>query len=95
MEENNYSVETEEEFLEDFGKNAFSDEELNQVLIKAHKNPDPELRIIVKELQYARFLLRHIVEFVEDPNESNDLLTIQKLVKNYVSANLRTNSKNL
>jgi hypothetical protein len=95
MEEINYSIETEEEFYEDFGRNYLSDEELNNVLIKARKNSDAELRFIVKELQYTRFLLKNIIEFVVDPNENNDLLTIQKLVKNYVNAMVKVNNKNL
>lgn len=93
--EADYSIETEEEFYEDFSGRNLSDEELNNVLIRARENSDAELRIIVKELQYARFLLKHIIEFVDDSNENNDLLTIQKLVKNYVNATFRANSKNL
>ncbi len=94
MEETDYSIESEEEFYEDFSNNNLSDEELNEVLIKARKNSDAELRIIVKELQHARFLIKHIIEFVDDSDES-DILTIQKLAKNYVKATIRANSKSL
>jgi hypothetical protein len=93
MEEIDYSVETEEEFYEDFGGRNLSDKELNEVLIKARKSDDSELRIIVKELQYTRFLLKNIVEFIVDSNEDNDLLTIQKLVRNYVNASAKTNKE--
>jgi hypothetical protein len=93
MEEADYSIETEEEFLEDFGSNNLSDEELNDILIKARKNSDAELRIIVKELQYARYLLAHIIEFVEE--DKSEFLTVQKLVRNYVNATIRANNKNL
>jgi hypothetical protein len=55
MEEIDYSIETEEEFYEDFSGRNLSDQELNEVLIKARKDSDTKLRIIVKELQYARF----------------------------------------
>lgn len=60
MQEINYSIELEEEFYEDFSGKNLSDKELNNILIKARKNSDAEFRIIVKELQYARFLLTHI-----------------------------------
>ena len=93
MEETNYSVETQEEFLEDFGAAGLSDKELNDVLIKARKNSDVELRLIVKELQYARFLLKHIIEFVEE--ETSEFLTIQKLVKLYADATVRANNRDL
>ncbi len=95
MAEIDYSIETEEEFYEDFSGKNLSDEELNKVLIKARKTSDAELRIIVKELQYTRFLLKNVIEFVVDPNENKDLLTIQKLAKNYVDATIRANNKNL
>ncbi len=94
MEETDYSIESEEEFYEDFSGKNLSDEELNEILIKARKSSDAELRIIVKELQYARFLLKNIIEFVNDTDES-DLLTIQKLAKNYVNATIKANSGNL
>lgn len=94
MEEIDYSIETEEEFYEDFSGKNLSDAELYEVLIKARKNSDAELRIIVKELQYTRFLLKHIIEFIHDPNEGSELLTIQNLVKNYVDATIKANSKN-
>ena len=93
MEETNYSVETQEEFLEDFGAAGLSDKELNDVLIKARKNSDVELRLIVKELQYARFLLKHIPEFVEE--DTSEFLTIQKLVKLYADATVRANNRDL
>lgn len=93
MEEIDYSIESENEFYEDFGRKGLTDGELNEVLIKARKNSDAELRIIVKELQYTRFLLKNIIDFVVDPNENNDLLTIQKLVKNYVKATAETSEK--
>lgn len=93
MEEIDYSVETDEEFFEDFGGRNLSDDELNEVLIKARRNSDAELRIIIKELQYTRFLLRHIIEFVI-PDES-EFLNIHKLVKSYVNATEKANSKNL
>jgi hypothetical protein len=93
MEEKDYSIETEEEFFEDFSGRTLSDNELGEVLIKARKNSDAELRIIVKELQYARYLLKNIIEFVEE--DKSEFLTIQKLVKSYVDANLRANNKNL
>ncbi|MGI8544346.1 MAG: hypothetical protein ACR2MD_12855 [Aridibacter sp.] len=92
MEEKDYSIESEEEFYEDFSGNSLSDEELNEVLIKARKNSDAELRIIVKELQYARFLITHIIKFIEDSDES-DFLTIPKLVRLYVDATIRANNK--
>jgi hypothetical protein len=92
MEEIDYSIETEEEFLEDFGAAGLSDKELNNVLIKARKNSNIELRLIVKELQYARYLLKHIIEFVEE--DTSEFLTIQKLVKSYVDATVRANNKN-
>ncbi len=56
-----YSVETEEEFYEDFSSVNLSDEKLNQILIEARKNSDAELRIIIKELQYTRLLLKNII----------------------------------
>jgi hypothetical protein len=93
MEEIDYSIETEEEFYEDFSGRALSDNELGEVLIKARKNSDAELRIIVKELQYARFLLRHIIEFVE--TDESAFLNIQKLAKSYVDASIRANNKDL
>lgn len=93
MEEIDYSVETEEEFYEDFSGRNLSDKELNEVLIKARKSDDSELQIIVKELQYKRFLLKNIVEFIVDSNEGNNLLTIQKLVRNYVNATAKTNKE--
>jgi len=93
MEEIDYSIESEDEFYEDFGT-TLSDEELNQILIKARKNSDAELRVTVKELQYARFLMRHIIELIDDSDESK-FLTIQKLAKNYVNATIRVNTKNL
>ena len=93
MKEIDYSVETEEEFLEDFGKVGLSDNELENVLIKARKNSDSELRMIVKELQYARYLLKHMIEFVEE--DESEFLTIQKLVGNYVDVRARANDRNL
>ena len=92
MEEIDYSIETEEEFYEDFSGNHLTDEELNDVLIKARKNSDPELRVIVKELQYARFLLRHIIEFADDRSA---FLNVQNLAENYVKVLEKTNNKNL
>lgn len=83
MEEKDYSIETDEEFYEDFSGRNLSDEKLNEVLIKAGKNSDAELRIIIKELLYARFLLKHIVEFVED--ERSEFSHIRKLAENYVT----------
>jgi len=91
MEEIDYSIETEEEFFEDWGSNNLSDEDLTKILIKARRNSDAELRIIIKELQYARYLLTHIVDFVEE--DTSEFLTIQKLVKIYVNAIIRANSK--
>jgi hypothetical protein len=64
---------------------------LNNILIKARKNSGAELRIIVKELQYARFLLKNIVEFVEE--DKSEFLTIQKLVKIYAEATIRAGNK--
>ena len=93
MEDINYSVEIQDEFLEDFGIVGLSDNELHNVLIKARQNSDVELRLIVKELQYARYLLKHIIEFVEE--DTSEFLTIQKLVKNYVDGTMRANSKKL
>ncbi|HEY8562373.1 MAG TPA: hypothetical protein VIL74_18495 [Pyrinomonadaceae bacterium] len=60
-------------------------------MIKARKNSGAELRIIVKELQYARFLLKNIVEFVEE--DKSEFLTIQKLVKIYAEATIRAGNK--
>jgi hypothetical protein len=80
IEETDYSNESEEEFLEDFETN-LADEDLNEILIKARKNSDAELRVIVKELQYVRFLMKHLVNFIEGNNE-NSALT--ELAKNYV-----------
>ncbi|NJM52740.1 MAG: hypothetical protein HC846_04690 [Blastocatellia bacterium] len=77
MEEADYTVESEDEFYEDFGAN-LSDNELNQILIRARETSDTELRIVVKEVQYARFLMKHIVEPINDESE---LTTIQKLAK--------------
>ncbi len=93
MQEIDYSIESEEEFYEDFSGRGLSDKELNEVLIKARKNSDAELRIIVKELQYARVLLKNVIEFVE--TDESAFLNVQKLVKNYVDATTRANSKNL
>lgn len=83
MEDTDYSAETDEEFYEDFSGRNLSDKELNEVLIKARKNNDSELRIIVKELQYARFILKHVVEFVED--DRIEFSHIRKLAENYVN----------
>lgn len=88
-----YSVETEEEFLEDFGEAGLSDKELDNVLLKARKNSDVKLRRIVKELQYARYLLKYVIEFVEE--DKSEFLTIQKLVKGYIEATARANNRNL
>ncbi len=40
MKETDYSVETQDEFLEDFGSVGLSDNELNNILIKARQNSD-------------------------------------------------------
>lgn len=93
MEEIDYSIESDEEFYEDFSGRGLSDKELEEVLIKARKSSDTELRIIVKELQYARFLLKHMVEFIEADESS--FLNVQKLIKNYVEATARTNDRDL
>jgi hypothetical protein len=93
MEEIDYSIETEEKFFEDFGANGLSGKELNDVLIKARKNSNVELRLIVKELQYARYLLKHIIEFIEE--DTSEFLTIQKLVNSYVEATVRANNRDL
>lgn len=42
MEKTDHSIESEDEFYEDFGTN-LSDDELNQILIKARKTSDAEL----------------------------------------------------
>lgn len=93
MNEVDYSIESDDEFYEDFSGRGLSDKELDEVLIKARKNSDAELRIIVKELQYARLLLKHVIEFVKA--DESAFLNVQKLVKNYVDATARANSKNL
>ena len=69
-----------------------SDKELQKVLIKFRRNADAELGIIVKELQYARFLLKHVIEFEADENA---LLNVQKLIRNYVNANIIINNRDL
>jgi len=93
MEEVDYSIESDEEFYEDFSGRGLSDKELDEVLIEARKNSDAELRIIVKELQYARFLLKNIIEFVEA--DKSPFLNVRKLVENYVEATTRANRKSL
>lgn len=93
MEKIDYSIESDEEFYEDFSGRGLSDKELNEVLFKARKNSDAELRIIVKELKYARFMLQNVSEVIEI--DESGFLNVQKLVKNYVAAIKRANSKNL
>ena len=48
MEEIDCLIESDEEFYENFSGRNLSDLELEEVLIKARKNSDAELRIIVK-----------------------------------------------
>lgn len=92
MEEMDYSVESEDEFYEDFSGRGLSDRELEQVLIKARKNSNAELRIIVKELQYTRVLLKQVIEFIGD---ESPFLNVQKLIKYYVEAIARANRRDL
>ena len=93
MKEIDYSIESEDEFYEDFSGYHISDKDLEEILILARKNSDVKLRRSIKELQYLRFLMKHLVELIPDENEKNKFLTIQNLAKNYVNALIREQNK--
>ncbi len=93
MEEIDYSIESEDEFYEDFSGYHISDKDIEEILILARKNSDIKLRRSIKELQYLRFLMKHLAELIPDENEENKFLTIQKLAKNYVSVLIKAENK--
>ncbi len=64
-----YAVESEDEFFEDFSGWEITDNELTELLILARKNGDVQLRRLVKQNQYFRWLLNNFVEF-SDPSEN-------------------------
>lgn len=91
MEESDYSVES-EEFYEDFSGYHISDQDLEEIPFFAGKTSDIRLRRSIKELQYVRFLMKHLVELIKDENDNN-ILSIQNLARNYVNALIRGENK--
>jgi hypothetical protein len=92
MEEIDYSIESEDEAEEDAFVVAPSDNEIKELLAIARKEANIKLRRALKELLYVRWIITHLTDFIEDNNES-DLLTIQKLAKNYANGVNRANKQ--
>lgn len=79
MSDEDYSVESEDEFLEDFSGWEITDEELAEILIRARKSGDSQLRRLVKQNQYFRWLLRNFVEFSERSGDTIKLIDLTRL----------------
>ena len=63
-----HSIESEDEFFEDFSGWQITGDDLERMLIDARTNGDVQLRRLVKQNQYFRFLLLKIIE-AADRNE--------------------------
>ncbi len=58
MEEVDYSIESDEEFFEDFSGRTLSDKELDKILIKARKNSDAALRIYCQRITICSIFVK-------------------------------------
>src|ERR1700693_3247631 len=57
---------TEEEFLEDFGRPGYTDEELEELLNGARSSGDADLRLVIKQFQALRWICRQVLARLEE-----------------------------
>lgn len=55
MNEMDHSVESEDEFFEDFSGSKLTDEEVQNLIVEARQNSDIKLRRLAKQVQFWRF----------------------------------------
>ena len=72
------SNETLEEFFEDFSGWEITDEELEGMLNDARADSDIRLRRLIKQHQYFRFLIPHLIEIAEWVEGDNQFVELAK-----------------
>ncbi len=93
MAEIDYSVESEDEWYEDFSHSTLSDKEVQEFLIIARKNSDIQLRRLVKEVQFLRNLAPHLIEVAEKGDDKNNILDfLRRMIKAIDLANNKNKS---
>lgn len=73
-----YSVESEDEFYEDFSGWEITDEELEELLIHARRTSDIKLRRLVKQAQYFRWLMPKLLELAESNADENNITKLAR-----------------
>jgi|KBSMisStandDraft_5_1062788.scaffolds.fasta_scaffold1086587_2 hypothetical protein len=73
-----YSLESEDEFYEDFSGWTLTDRDLNEILARARAAGDVPLRRLVKQAQYFRFLLPKLLEVVEGHVDENPIIELAR-----------------
>lgn len=81
-----HRVETEDEFFVDFSGWELTDDELEEILVRSRQTQDNQLRRLVKQAQYFRWLLPKLLELAERSGEKNQLIELAR-------AALRTTTK--
>lgn len=81
--DSDYSVESEDEFYEDFSASALTNEEIQSLIIHARQTSDIKLRRLAKEVQYLRWFMPHLLELAEQNSEENNIINLARAaVKN-------------
>lgn len=75
-----------EEFYEEFGEPPLSATALDTLLERARNTSDRELRFLVKEAQFMRWLIPHLLERIErtDKNGAGESDMILKMAQLYI-----------
>lgn len=78
MSEVDYSIESEDEFFEDFGGWEITDADLEEMLAEARKERDMRLRRLIKHVQYLRFLMPRLLELAEKTDNENTFVVLTR-----------------
>ncbi|MBX3295935.1 MAG: hypothetical protein KF762_09505 [Acidobacteria bacterium] len=69
---------SDEEFYEDFSGWSISDEDLERRLEVARRTSDVELRRIIKQSQYFRFLVRNLLALHDREEDTREIIELMR-----------------
>lgn len=78
MNDRDFSIESEDEFFEDFSGWEVTDEQLSELLIHARRNDDLMLRRLVKQNQYYRWLLTSIIDLSDHGDDGSRIIELAR-----------------
>ena len=78
MNDRDFSVESEDEFFEDFSGWEITDEQLSELLVHARRNDDLMLRRLVKQNQYYRSLLNILIDLSDQGGDESRIIELAR-----------------